>query len=155
MELKSYKRFIDAEMLNILGQLDSPSRILDFLYLGSEWNASNLEELTGNEVANILNVAREIDNFFPGLVNYYNVREDDVESADMMKYWHETSKFLAQVRRVCVCLCMCTCICMCVCECACVCVRGCVPSEELRETISKGQINDLLPSAPGGLWVTD
>lgn len=97
MELKSYKRFIDAEMLNILGQLDSPSRILDFLYLGSEWNASNLEELTGNEVANILNVAREIDNFFPGLVNYYNVREDDVESADMMKYWHETSKFLAQV----------------------------------------------------------
>ena len=50
MELKRYKGFIDAEMLNILGQLDSPSRILDFLYLGSEWNASNLEELTQNEV---------------------------------------------------------------------------------------------------------
>ena len=48
--LTSYKRFIDAEMLNILGQLDSPSCILeDFLYLGSEWNASNLEELTQNK----------------------------------------------------------------------------------------------------------
>ena len=44
-----------------------------------------------------MNVAKEIDNFFPGIFQYYNVREDDVEEANMMKYWHETSRFLSQV----------------------------------------------------------
>ena len=70
----------------------------NFYSLGSEWNASNLEELTDNKVTYILNVAREIDNFFPGVLEYYNVREDDVEEADMLKYWHETSRFLSQVK---------------------------------------------------------
>ena len=48
MDLSKYKAFIDEEMLLILGQLDSPSQVFDFLYLGSEWNASNLEELKKN-----------------------------------------------------------------------------------------------------------
>ncbi|XP_067910881.1 protein phosphatase Slingshot homolog 1-like isoform X2 [Heterodontus francisci] len=43
--LKEYKGFIDNEMLIILGQMDKASLIFDHLYLGSEWNASNLEEL--------------------------------------------------------------------------------------------------------------
>ena len=47
-DLKEYKEFIDAQMLEILGQMDAPSMILDYLYLGSEWNASNLEELQNN-----------------------------------------------------------------------------------------------------------
>jgi len=48
MNLKKYNSFVDQEMITILGQLDSPSLIKDYLYLGSEWNASNLEELTEN-----------------------------------------------------------------------------------------------------------
>ena len=36
-------------MLVILGQLDKPSRIFDYLYLGTEWNASNWEELRQNK----------------------------------------------------------------------------------------------------------
>ena len=35
-------------------------RIFDFMYLGSEWNASNLEELNSNGVTHVLNVTREI-----------------------------------------------------------------------------------------------
>jgi protein phosphatase slingshot len=34
-------------MLTILGQMDEPSEIFEYLFLGSEWNASNLEELKG------------------------------------------------------------------------------------------------------------
>ena len=45
MDLKEYMEYIDTEMLTVLGQMDCASQILDFLYLGSEWNASNLEEL--------------------------------------------------------------------------------------------------------------
>lgn len=46
-DLSDYKSFIDKEMIRIMGQLEEPSKILDYLYLGSEWNASNFEELKG------------------------------------------------------------------------------------------------------------
>ena len=45
MKLDEYRNYFDEELIRILGQMDAPSQILDFLYLGSEWNASNLEEL--------------------------------------------------------------------------------------------------------------
>lgn len=48
MNLTEYKSFIDEEMLIILGQMDAPTKIFDHVYLGSEWNASNLEELQRN-----------------------------------------------------------------------------------------------------------
>lgn len=48
MDLAEYKSFIDQEMLVILGQMDAPTEIFDHVYLGSEWNASNLEELQRN-----------------------------------------------------------------------------------------------------------
>jgi protein phosphatase slingshot len=48
MDLGEYKSFIDEEMLVILGQMDAPTEIFDHVYLGSEWNASNLEELQRN-----------------------------------------------------------------------------------------------------------
>jgi protein phosphatase slingshot len=46
--VKPYKEFIDHEMLIIMGQLDKPSKIFDYLYLGTEWNASNWDELKEN-----------------------------------------------------------------------------------------------------------
>lgn len=48
MDLNDYKSFIDQEMITIMGQMDKATKIFDFLYLGSEWNASNLEELQKN-----------------------------------------------------------------------------------------------------------
>jgi hypothetical protein len=36
--------------------MDGASRIFDDLFLGSEWNASNLEELERNGIGHILNV---------------------------------------------------------------------------------------------------
>jgi protein phosphatase slingshot len=48
MDLGEYKSFIDEEMLIILGQMDEPTEIFEHVYLGSEWNASNLEELQRN-----------------------------------------------------------------------------------------------------------
>jgi len=74
--------------------MDPASRIFDFLYLGSEWNASNLEELNSNGITHILNVTREIDNFFPAVFKYFNIREYDVEETDLLKYWDETFNFV-------------------------------------------------------------
>ncbi len=36
-------------MIVIMGQMEAASRIFDYLYLGTEWNASNLEELETNK----------------------------------------------------------------------------------------------------------
>uniref|UniRef100_UPI00398E4548 protein phosphatase Slingshot homolog 1-like isoform X2 n=1 Tax=Pristiophorus japonicus TaxID=55135 RepID=UPI00398E4548 len=96
--LKEYKGFIDNEMLIILGQMDKASLIFDHLYLGSEWNASNLEELQATGVGYILNVTREIDNFFPGLFCYHNIRVFDEDTTDLLSYWNDTYNFITKAK---------------------------------------------------------
>ncbi|KFW94576.1 Protein phosphatase Slingshot 1, partial [Phalacrocorax carbo] len=97
--LKEFKEFIDNEMLLILGQMDKPSLIFDHLYLGSEWNASNLEELQGSGIDYILNVTREIDNFFPGLFAYHNIRVYDEETTDLLAHWNEAYHFINKAKK--------------------------------------------------------
>lgn len=99
MDLGEFKPFIDQEMLTILGQMDAPTEIFDHVYLGSEWNASNLEELQKNGVRHILNVTREIDNFFPGMFTYLNVRVYDDEKTDLLKHWDDTYKYITKARK--------------------------------------------------------
>ncbi|CAB4063737.1 SSH [Lepeophtheirus salmonis] len=94
MDLCDYKPFIDKEILVILGQMDPASKILDYVYLGSEWNASNLDELKANGITHILNVTREIDNFFPAVFEYRNIRVYDEESTDLLKFFDETYRFI-------------------------------------------------------------
>ena len=93
-KLEEFKPFIDEEILLILGQMDPASKIFDFMYLGSEWNASNLEELNTNGITHVLNVTREIDNFFPAVFKYLNIREYDVEETDLLQYWGDTHDFI-------------------------------------------------------------
>ncbi|XP_061905105.1 protein phosphatase Slingshot homolog 2b [Entelurus aequoreus] len=97
--LREFKEFIDNEMIVILGQMDSPTQIFDHVFLGSEWNASNLEELQDSGVQYILNVTREIDNFFPGLFEYHNIRVYDEEATDLLAYWNETYKFISRAKK--------------------------------------------------------
>ncbi|CAM4544725.1 unnamed protein product [Leuciscus chuanchicus] len=97
--LKEYKEFIDNEMLLILGQMDKATLIFDHLYLGSEWNASNLEELQETGVGYILNVTREIDNFFPGTFCYHNIRVYDDEATDLLAHWNETYNFIVKAKK--------------------------------------------------------
>ncbi|MCJ8746734.1 hypothetical protein PDJAM_G00144950 [Pangasius djambal] len=97
--LKEYKEFIDNEILLILGQMDKATLIFDHLYLGSEWNASNLEELQETGVGYILNVTREIDNFFPGTFCYHNVRVYDEETTDLLAHWNDTYNFIVKAKK--------------------------------------------------------
>ncbi|XP_021257684.1 protein phosphatase Slingshot homolog 3-like, partial [Numida meleagris] len=98
--LERHKDFIDNEMLLVLAQMDRPSRVFPHIYLGSEWNAANLEELQQNRVTHILNVAREIDNFFPALFTYMNVRVYDEEAAELLPHWNDTFLFLSDIKLV-------------------------------------------------------
>ncbi|XP_054630298.1 protein phosphatase Slingshot homolog 1 [Dunckerocampus dactyliophorus] len=97
--LKEFKEFIDNEMLLILGQMDKATLIFDHVYLGSEWNASNLEELQDTGVGYILNVTREIDNFFPGTFSYHNIRVYDEEATDLLAHWNDTYNFIVKAKK--------------------------------------------------------
>ncbi|XP_061059818.1 protein phosphatase Slingshot homolog 3 isoform X1 [Eubalaena glacialis] len=96
--LQQYRDFIDNQMLLLMAQQDRASRIFPHLYLGSEWNAANLEELQRNRVSHILNMAREIDNFYPERFTYHNVRLWDEESAQLLSHWKETHRFVEAAR---------------------------------------------------------
>ncbi|XP_020623515.1 uncharacterized protein LOC110061038, partial [Orbicella faveolata] len=98
MELKEYRSFIDKEMIVIMGQMDSASKIFDHVYLGSEWNASNLEELKENGVGYILNITREIDNFFPGTFHYHNIRVYDLDETELLHHWDNTYRFIQRAK---------------------------------------------------------
>jgi len=80
--------------------MEPPSKIFDYLYLGTEWNASNWEELQANNCRFILNVTNEIPNFFPQHITYYNVRIWDVPSANIWTHWEDTYNFVRKVRGV-------------------------------------------------------
>ncbi|XP_030078053.1 protein phosphatase Slingshot homolog 2 isoform X2 [Microcaecilia unicolor] len=97
--LREFKEFMDNEMIVILGQMDSPTQIFDHVFLGSEWNASNLEDLQNRGVRYILNVTREIDNFFPGIFEYHNIRVYDEEATDLLAYWNDTYKFISKAKK--------------------------------------------------------
>lgn len=49
-------------------------------------------------VGHILNVTREIDNFFPGSFKYLNVRVYDDEKTDLLKHWDDTFKYITKAK---------------------------------------------------------
>lgn len=49
-------------------------------------------------VGYILNVTREIDNFFPESFSYMNIRVYDVEATDLLPHWTDTYKFINTAR---------------------------------------------------------
>lgn len=51
-----------------------------------------------HRVRYILNVTREIDNFFPGLFEYHNIRVYDEEATNLLEYWNDTYKFISKAK---------------------------------------------------------
>lgn len=98
-DMRPFNEYIDNEILVTMAQMDKPSKIFDYLYLGSEWNAANFEELQKNNVGYILNVTREIDNFFPESFTYMNIRVYDVEATDLLSHWPDTYNFINTARK--------------------------------------------------------
>ncbi|CAD5215074.1 unnamed protein product [Bursaphelenchus okinawaensis] len=98
VSVKTYKEFIDREMLVILGQMEKPSKIFDYLYLGTEWNASNWDELHKNNVRYILNMTREVDNFFPSHFEYLKIFVSDEANTELLKHWNRTYEFIKKAK---------------------------------------------------------
>lgn len=52
-----------------------------------------------HRVRHILNVTREIDNFFPGMFDYCNIRVYDDEKTNLLKHWDNTFKYITRARK--------------------------------------------------------
>ncbi|CAF0835985.1 unnamed protein product [Brachionus calyciflorus] len=99
LKLDNFKRFIDATIFQFYNQLvECATKILDYLYLGTEWNASNYDTLVNDRVTHILNVSSEVDNFFPDTFKYLNIRVLDVDETDLLKEFNRTYKFIQEAK---------------------------------------------------------
>ncbi|KAF6777689.1 hypothetical protein AHF37_02777 [Paragonimus kellicotti] len=97
--LRDYRHFIEEEVLIIYGRMDAASVIFDHLLLGTTFNASNRAELERRSVTHILNVTREVDNFFPGeKYEYRNIRVFDDERSSLLSYFEETHRFINEAK---------------------------------------------------------
>lgn len=86
-------------MLTIYGRMDEASEIFDHVLLGTTFNASNREELERRSVTHILNVTREVDNFFPGdKFEYKNIRVFDDEQSSLLPYFEDIHRFINEAK---------------------------------------------------------
>uniref|UniRef100_A0A183CSU4 DSPc domain-containing protein n=1 Tax=Globodera pallida TaxID=36090 RepID=A0A183CSU4_GLOPA len=76
----------------------SRSKIFEYLYLGTEWNASNWEELKENGVQFILNVTKEVDNFFPDQFKYLKICVSDESTTELFMHWQRTYEFIREAK---------------------------------------------------------
>ena len=51
-----------------------------------------------SSIGYILNVTREIANFFQGMFNYKNIRLYDKESSELLRHWDSTYRFIQRAR---------------------------------------------------------
>lgn len=97
--LDAYKKFIEASIFQFYNQfVECASKILPYLYLGTEWNASHYDQLVSDGVTHILNVSCEVDNFFQDAFKYLNIRVLDVDEADLLKEFDRAFKFIAEAK---------------------------------------------------------
>ena len=46
----------------------------------------------------ILNITKEIDNFYPEEFKYLNIRLYDVPGSELMKHWDKTFRFIKEAK---------------------------------------------------------
>jgi protein-tyrosine phosphatase len=74
------REMIYSQIQKIVGQMEEPSQITEYLYLGSEWNSANIKELQRLEITSICNVGAECPNYYPKHFVYLNIK---VSSSDI------------------------------------------------------------------------
>ena len=88
------KAMIDRIVYRAIGELDPPTQIFENLFLGSEYNASNFNELKNLKITHILNVTTEIDQFFPADFAYKQIHILDDPNAKLYPSFAFACEFL-------------------------------------------------------------
>lgn len=77
---------------------NEPVEILPHLYLGSEIHASQKELLQRLGITSIVNVSRNIPNFFEEAFHYKSIPVDDTYTADIGRWFEEAAAFIDSVK---------------------------------------------------------
>ena len=89
---------IEKRNLSIIDNLyyitDSPTFIKDNIYLGNAYNASNYDELKKNDIGYILNITKEISNYYPDEFEYININITDNNGQSIEKYFSKILEFI-------------------------------------------------------------
>ena len=96
-EWESVRR-IEKTHLSVIDNLyyitDFPTFIRDNIYLGNAYNASNYDELKKNKIGYILNITKEISNYYPDDFTYYNIEITDNNGQSIETYFTEILEFI-------------------------------------------------------------
>tara|TARA_B000000557_G_C20778993_1_gene445575 strand:- start:173 stop:862 length:690 start_codon:yes stop_codon:yes gene_type:complete len=75
----------------------SADYIIDHIYLGSGYHAANWEWLTENKIGYIVNVALEVDNFFPDDIEYIQLEAIRDNGEELFNY---LDKIITNIRNI-------------------------------------------------------
>jgi protein-tyrosine phosphatase/rhodanese-related sulfurtransferase len=88
---RSFSRNIDCE---------PPSKVLEYIFLGSAQNSVNKYQLKNLNVTFILNTAKECKNHYPNEFVYMKCPLVDDEKEDVKKYFDESHEFIDRARKL-------------------------------------------------------
>eukprot|EP00038_Savillea_parva_P003823 m.130734 g.130734 ORF g.130734 m.130734 type:complete len:234 (-) comp11291_c0_seq1:6539-7240(-) len=101
---RQHKPQIEHALAQAYGRLEPPSRLTDTLYLGSEWNATNLEELRALRIRHVVNCTSEHDvggvpaPFGPDGITYMRLAQLDDNDATLIQYWDDVHGFIKRAQ---------------------------------------------------------
>lgn len=75
---------------------NEPVDIMPYLYLGSEVHASRIDLLQRLGITSIMNISRNIPNYFQDSFEYKNIPVDDTYNADIESWFEETAQFIGK-----------------------------------------------------------
>ena len=90
-EIKDFEKRPSSSM-----NQNEPVEILPHLYLGSEIQASQKELLQRLGITSIVNVSRNIPNFFEDTFHYKSIPVDDTYNADIGRWFEEAAEFIGK-----------------------------------------------------------
>ncbi len=78
-----------------------PTKIVDHLYLGNAYNASNFNQLNEFNITSVLNITNEIPNYFEEDINfdYLKISIDDTNNETIINHLDIALKFLNETKK--------------------------------------------------------
>jgi protein-tyrosine phosphatase len=71
------------------------THILNGVFIGSESNAKNLEELSSEQIRHIVNVTSHVPLYHSGQFHYYHISADDTQKQNLLDYFDQAYSFIS------------------------------------------------------------
>lgn len=79
----------ESRLQKFINFIDYPVNLIDNIYIGSAYNAANFNLLTDLNIGLIINVTKEIQNYFPENFEYINIQVSDTNNESLKNNFHE------------------------------------------------------------------